>query len=606
MKGVIGKSAAVALATAVCLSGVDALAYEYDVSPSSIRPRWSGAKAGEWTFDREAAFANAKRDGKYTLVLFTGSWWCPYCKTIESKVLTSAAWANYVAEKGYYLVECDYPYRYPVPEGQEWKGTSPLGNGWGFQCWLYDADYLAENGLSADDGLAAIQEMYDYQDAMALPDSTSNVISRYDGGTMDLHRIAYATIVVIRPDGTEAGRVDFPWYNASAVSAEEAINFEIGSIEIVRNSSDSSFCADPTEGGLQGTAAAQYLGWLSDDKTGEIAGTVTVKAGKANKKTGISKLTATFVPQNGAKVKLKGVADTPSTNKVFQLSKNGSPANAGIRLGANGLVGYYNAPDGKSYAIQGARNVFSAKDADAKARAAALSTGFWTLALTNAVKDVAFARGSGALSVAVKAKGKAKVTGWLGDGTKVNVSATGIIGDNGVLAVPVSASLYSKQGGISFLLKFKAGQLVSVEGLSAWKSVGKNEFSVRCGVRSVQTQGAGAISATLGFKLASLSLPDYGIANEELFAEFNTVSPKWKGSGASDVTLSPFSFALSYAAKTGLVKGRLTITSSNGKKVKATVNAVIVNGYGYGTAVIKGVGTWRIRFASVCGGDEGC
>ena len=606
MKSIIGKAAAAALTTAVCLSGVDVLAYEYNVTPSAIRPRWSGAKAGEWTFDREAAFANAKRDGKYTLVLFTGSWWCPFCQTIESKVLTSSAWANYVAENGYYLVECDYPYRYPVPEGQESKGTSPLGDGWGFQCWLYDAGYLAENGLTADDGLAAIQEMYDYQDEMALPDSTSNVISRYGGGTMDLHRIAYATIVVFRPDGTEAGRVAFPWNKASAVSDEEAINYEIGSLEIVKNSSDSSFCTDPTAGGLQGTAATQYLGWLSDDKTGEIAGTVTIKAGKANKKTGISKLTATFVPQNGTKVKLTGVADTPSTNKVFLLTKNGSPANAGIKLGANGLVGYYNAPDGKSYAIQGARNVFTAKDADAKARAAALSTGFWTLALTNAVEDVAFARGSGALSVAVKAKGKAKVSGWLGDGTKVNVSATGIMGDDGLLAVPVVAPLYSKRGGISFLLKFKGGQLVAVEGLSAWKSAGKDEFSVRCGVRFVQASGAGALPDALGFKLPSLNLPDYGIANEELFAEFDTASGKWKGTGASDVTQAPFSFALSYTAKTGLVKGTLTIAPPTGKKVKATVNAVIVNGYGYGTAVFKGIGSWRIRFASTCGGDDGC
>ena len=178
MAGIIKNTAVVALTTALCLSGADALAYEYNVTPSAIRPRWSGAKAGEWTFDREAAFANAKRDGKYTIVMFTGSWWCPYCQTCEAKVLTSKAWADYVAENGYYLVECDYPYRFPVPEGQEWKGTSPLGDGWGFQCWLYDAGYLAENGLTADEGLAAIQDMYDYQDAMAL---IANLIGDFPG-----------------------------------------------------------------------------------------------------------------------------------------------------------------------------------------------------------------------------------------------------------------------------------------------------------------------------------------------------------------------------------------------------------------------------------------
>ena len=606
MTGIIKNTAVVALTTALCLSGADALAYEYNVTPSAIRPRWSGAKAGEWTFDREAAFANAKRDGKYTIVMFTGSWWCPYCQTCEAKVLTSKAWADYVAENGYYLVECDYPYRFPVPEGQEWKGTSPLGDGWGFQCWLYDADYLAENGLTADEGLAAIQDMYDYQDAMALPGSVVNVISRLGGGTMELHKISYLTMLVFRPDGTLIGRVPFPWYSASAVSDEEAINFMIGNLEIAKNWGGYSFCDNPAEGGFLGTAAAQYLGWLSDGETGEIAGTVTVKAGKANKKSGLSKLTATFVPRNGSKVKLTGVADTPSTNKVFQLTKKGLAASAGVGLGANGLVGYYNAPDGKSYSIQGARDVFSAKDADAKARAAALSTGFWTLALTNAVEDVAFARGSGALSVAVKSKGKAKVTGWLGDGTKVKVSATGIMGDNGLCAVPVSASLYSKKGGISFLLKLKDGQLVGVEGLSEWKAAGKNSFSVRCGARFARNQGVGELPDVFELEIPSLVLPDSGIVNEGLFADVPPVAAKWKGVGLSEDTQSPFAFSFSYAAKTGLVSGSLTIEPPVGKKLKATVNAVIVNGVGYGTAVFKGIGTWRVRFSSSCGGDDGC
>ena len=134
MRTPLGKVAFAAMA--VGLFGVDALAFEYTVTQPAIRPRWSGASVGEWTMDRTTAFANAKRDGKYTIVMFTGSWWCPYCETLEAKVLTSAAWGAYVTDKGYYLVECDYPYRFPVPEGQEEKGTSPLGDGWGFRCWL--------------------------------------------------------------------------------------------------------------------------------------------------------------------------------------------------------------------------------------------------------------------------------------------------------------------------------------------------------------------------------------------------------------------------------------------------------------------------------------
>ena len=101
-----------------------ATAFEYNVTRPAIRPRWSGAEVGEWTMDRETAFTKAKADLAYTIVLFTGSWWCPICQTCEAKVLTSQAWADYVAKVGYYLVECDYPYRFPVPEGQELAFTA--------------------------------------------------------------------------------------------------------------------------------------------------------------------------------------------------------------------------------------------------------------------------------------------------------------------------------------------------------------------------------------------------------------------------------------------------------------------------------------------------
>ena len=140
-------------AAMVSFATICATAFEYNVTRPALRPRWSGAEVGEWTMDRETAFSKAKADSAYTIVLFTGSWWCPICQTCEAKVLTSQAWADYVANVGYYLVECDYPYRFPVPAGQEWKGTSPLGDGWGFTCWLYDADYLAQSGLTAEEVL---------------------------------------------------------------------------------------------------------------------------------------------------------------------------------------------------------------------------------------------------------------------------------------------------------------------------------------------------------------------------------------------------------------------------------------------------------------------
>ena len=98
-------------------AGLAAHAYEYDVSEPKIKPQCTGAAPGVWTLDKDAAFDAAKAEGKYTLVLFTGSWWCPYCHTIEDLVLTSKKWKDYVKEKGFYLVEQDYSYRYAVPAG---------------------------------------------------------------------------------------------------------------------------------------------------------------------------------------------------------------------------------------------------------------------------------------------------------------------------------------------------------------------------------------------------------------------------------------------------------------------------------------------------------
>ena len=593
----------------VAFASVRAAAFEYTVTRPAICPRWSGAEAGEWTMDRAAAFAQAKAEVAYTIVMFTGSWWCPICQTCETKVLTSQAWADYVAKRGFYLVECDYPYRFPVPEGQEWKGTSPLGDGWGFKCWLYDADYLASNGLTAEEGLAAIQKLYDYQDALALPGSTVDVIGRLGGGTMDLHKIAYPTMILFRPDGSEVGRVQFPraWYLASSVSDEEAINYMIGGLdELLQGEGGTTLYDNPAAGGFSGKDATQYQGWLTEGETGEVAGTVVVTAAKANKKTGLSKLTATFQARNGSKVKLTGMAEAPSINKVFTLTKNGSTATAGVKLGANGLVGYYNDSNGKSYSIQGGRDMFKSKDAAGKAAAAAVAKGCWSVALETANDGGnAFARGTSGLSVTVGNKGKVKVAGTLGDGTKATATAQAIVGEDGVTCVPVVASLYAKKGGYSLLLTFKGGRLVGVSGISNWKS---GTFTAGWSDAAVfdAAPGAGAIPATMTLDIAGFdavtSLGGNTVAISPNASEVKVNGNKWLGpNGITDLKVT-------YKAKDLTFKGTLNVyvtdPSGKAKKVKGTLTGVVVKGVPYGTLVIKNIGTWAVKFASGCGG--GC
>ena len=592
-----------ALAVAVGLPGTGVYAFEYNVTRPAICPRWSGAEAGEWTMDREAALAKAKADLAYTIVLFTGSWWCPICQTCETKVLTSQAWADYVAKMGCYLVVCDYPYRFPVPEGQEWKGTSPLGDGWGFQCWLYDADYLALNGLTAEQGLDAIQKMYDYQDALALPGSTVDVIGRLGGGTMDLHKIAYPTMVVFRSDGSEVGRVAFPraWYLESAVSDEEAIDFIIGGLEALRSEDGGGLFENPTEGGLLGTAATQYRGWIADGDTGNVAGTVVLKAAKANKRTGRSKLTATITMRNGAKVKLTGEAETPSTNKVFMLTKAGATATASVKLGADGLVGYYKDSNGKSYSIQGGRNVFSAGDEVAKARAATLPKGFWPIVLaTEDNGGSAFADGYTGLSATFGNKGKVKVTGTLGNGNKVNVSAQAVMGENGKAYVPV----VEKKGAYSFMLEFANGRLSAVTGFSAWNDTG---FTATWSSNVVfsAVSGAGAVPSPMYLSIRGFD-PAAGIGGKPVAVspvddQITVARYKWTGTkGVTDLKVT-------FKPKGGTFKGTFNVYVTDGgktKKLKANVSGVVVDGVPYGTAVIRNVGSWAVKFVGSCGG--GC
>ena len=597
-------------AAIVSLAAFCAAAFDYTVTRPAIRPRWSGAKVGEWTMDRAAAFANAKADVAYTIVLFTGSWWCPICQTCEKKVLTSQAWADYVAKMGYYLVECDYPYRFHVEPDQEWKGTSPLGDGWGFKCWLYDADYLADNGLTADDGLAAIQEMYDYQDKLALPGSEVDVIGRLGGGTMDLHKIPYPSMILFRPDGSEIGRVQFPrkWYLASAVTDEEAIDYMIGGLETLRNDDGGNLYENPTEGGFLGTAAEQYKGWIADDETGEVAGTFDIKTGKVNAKTGLSKLTATIVLRGGGKVKLTGTAEAPCTNNVFRLAS--ASASASVMLGANGLIGYYTASGGKSYSMQGARDMFKAKDAAAKAAAKTVVPGTWPVALfTEDDGGSAFARGVSALSVTVDKKGKVKIVGTLGDGTKANAVANVVVGEKGIVCVPVVASLYSKKGGYSLLLTFSSGKLVSVSRMSPWKAskkpatfTAKWKEAAKFAAVSGEVPVASAMTLSITGFDAVTTIDGCTVDITPNSSSVTAYGSKWTGpKGITDLKVS-------YKGKTLEFKGSLNVyvTDAKGKakKIKGTLTGVVVDGVPYGTLFIKKVGTWAVEFASGCGG--GC
>ena len=73
------------------------------------------AHAGEgWLHDYDKALAQAKAEGKYVLVEFHGSDWCPPCIKLNKDVLTTDAFKSLAAKK-LVLVDADFPRKKELP-----------------------------------------------------------------------------------------------------------------------------------------------------------------------------------------------------------------------------------------------------------------------------------------------------------------------------------------------------------------------------------------------------------------------------------------------------------------------------------------------------------
>ena len=192
----------------------------YVVEPSLIVPEWSGATPGVWTMDYASALANAQAEGKWTLMLYSGMWWCPHCQPLEKHVLTQPAFSNYVAECGYYTTVLDNPYR----------------DGYSNWCWLYETNYVENVAhLTMEEALQEIDKRYLVQESYALPGATEYNISNWNGtATITYHKVGYPTIIVIRPDGRPAGRFGF----SKSQPAETAITYVTNLIEQVKRHDD--------------------------------------------------------------------------------------------------------------------------------------------------------------------------------------------------------------------------------------------------------------------------------------------------------------------------------------------------------------------------------
>src|SRR5208337_1439546 len=71
--------------------------------------------AAEWLTNVPKALEKAKAENKLVLLHFTGSDWCPPCKSLHAKVLTSKEFEA-CAEKNLVLVEVDFPRKTKQPD----------------------------------------------------------------------------------------------------------------------------------------------------------------------------------------------------------------------------------------------------------------------------------------------------------------------------------------------------------------------------------------------------------------------------------------------------------------------------------------------------------
>jgi len=598
-RNLLSRRLALALALAVGLSAF--AAYNVRRPSDAIRPRWQGAKVGEWTMDYAAATSLARAEGRINIVFVTGSWWCPHCEAFEEKVLLSDTWKKLLAERDFYLTMLDFPYRGHVKDEELHKSRYPeKGDGWGFQCWLYDDEYLAENGLTAEDGFREIQKRYEVQKSLALETASLVTIRTWDDSAdFTYGKVGYPSLIIYLPDGSEAGRfVPFVTY----MEADEAQQYVVSQIKTIiadALNAQCGLCSDPDadECGLSGKSSRRYFGWLTGTESG-IVSTIEVRSGRANRK-GELKLRAT-VTLGGKKIQLAGV--TTNGCEVVSLSKRN--VSATLKLGIRGLSGTLD--DGEArYVVTGAHDAFSASkdDTEGRMRAAALQSGNWSLVMRPEASDHAFAGGFGTLTVAVKAKGKATVSGKLGDGTRVNVSGRLIAGEDGIFCLPVNVTPYcGKAGGFSCNLWFKNGWLINVTDVSEWKSAKGEGFSVNWTPFYTALPGISAIAEDMEllFNEPLSELNGVPLAEDPEADSITATRTRWKGTVTSG-------FAARLATRTGTFSGSMNFYTDRGggsvKRTRATIYGVVVGGTGYGTVLVNNIGSWAVKI-SACAACE--
>ena len=280
---------------------------------------------------------------------------------------------------------------------------------------------------------------------------------------------------------------------------------------------------------LQLEENSNYIGWI--EQNGKIVGTVTAKTGK--KRNGVIKTSGNIIKVGSKKTKIKSAAELANINGLT-LVKDKSKS--------------------KSAADKASFNKFTGK--------------CWTVALMAANSNAPLLDGYTTFSIAAKAKGKVRITGTAADGTKISASAQMAV-DGTTFKIPVVAQLYAgKRGGFAAVFVVTEAGDISIDG-------GSIDFTAILGGASTRATLIPIAAAQPGNTLSG-DILIWGAAQDGYsLAENLGWKPRYKKSS-------------------GQFKGSVNmINNSTGKRVRSTITGVVVDGVGYGTAVVKGVHSWK-------------
>ena len=450
--------------------------------------------------------------------------------------------------------------------------------------------------------------VFDYNDPIETEPNWTNTVAQVAHVAIDGDGAAYDLIVgqpfgELPDPGTRDGFTFGGWYTGPngtgvRVTPDTPVPEGLTGLYAYWIAGESEYAAPtlhdaPAYGGIGAAYKGGTFNGYSLDGDGLIAGTFVLAVKKPAKGKTAAAATLTFTSlATGKKTKIAGTVDL--------ATGAGSGGLAGLALGADAVGGTV----AKAGTLDGGADAAKAKNAAALSVLSKFSGKAYVLALAPENPDAYAQGGFSTLSIAMAAKGKAKVSGVLADGTKVTATAQMTVGD-AYCCVPV---IYSKKSKFGFVAWFDKNTraLAGVTALTPWRNTAKPAFTMDWAVAGSGAKGSlAAGTRTVALDGAKLSVLVPGVIAQTPFEILLTVKgAKWDAGKAAKVAYKGGALTvnganvsglkLTYTAKTGLFKGSFTVYAVKGGKLvktKFTVNGAVTDGIGYGTAVLKGNGS---------------